>query len=706
VPTLALDIETITTSEEFTNDVALLTTLIVNAVGLSQYVDDNDPYVYVLAFLLALQRYYVRHLPDTKDIDTTPYLDLLQAEVGEGLPVVTDIPLVEFIREAKSWAGHKGTEGLYRFIGQLVGSPIEIDIPAKKILMFDSLDTLMDGAASDNGILSFDESKLGYIRDGVFYAHFTYVVKVLQAQNIVNFNDLLALLNNVHPSGYQEFLEVDSNYFNEGVESTQAGTWVHNIDTGIIDTQFPGFDNGVYFDSVHTLFDQMGGLGWTDALYIRESRDHAFAFSGRTIVSDSLMHPRISESENAVFTRVTDNINNVIPTTVWASASIGATITVAATVPVSQQPTVTVGGTATPGDVITVTVYEPSLPGGQEVVTYTVESAFNYMADTYAQFINSDSTMQAANITAFANGPVITIMYSTYPTTITTTVNGGATLTSSVGSLITRYSTAEVGGIITPGDVITLTVNDSGLVGGTESVTYTILNGDKLTSVAAGLAAAINGDSNLSGIGVTAVPPIIGSTLTLVSTSANTTTYTESLSMGATESLNITLNTQESQDITLGGTQTFGNTLHIFFSASNISGSPYEITLNVAHVADYLTTDQVTGGLSRAINANGNLIALYNGDDPTGSDESVLTFTYFYDYVVIDPQNRFDATHDLYLYSNQTTNMGFAILKYESIENMPWIDLENIAWDLDGQNPPTTWYYDLPTCTIIQSIAP
>jgi phage tail sheath gpL-like len=64
--------------------------------------------------------------------------------------------------------------------------------------------------------------------------------------------------------------------------------------------------------------------------------------------------------------------------------------------------------------------------------------------------------------------------------------------------------TAALTGSITNGDVLTLTVFDIGLSGGSEDVNYTVQTGDTLETVAAALATAINADTNLQTIDVSA----------------------------------------------------------------------------------------------------------------------------------------------------------------------------------------------------------
>jgi YD repeat-containing protein len=75
------------------------------------------------------------------------------------------------------------------------------------------------------------------------------------------------------------------------------------------------------------------------------------------------------------------------------------------------------------------------------------------------------------------------------------------------------------------GDVVSITVNDAGLSGGQETVSYTVQSGDDLSAVAAGLSAAVNADSNLSNIGVDS--NVSGAYIYLFSASVNFTSYTE-----------------------------------------------------------------------------------------------------------------------------------------------------------------------------------
>lgn len=90
-----------------------------------------------------------------------------------------------------------------------------------------------------------------------------------------------------------------------------------------------------------------------------------------------------------------------------------------------------------------------------------------------------------------------------------------------------RTAVVTVGGTVTAGNVGTITVNDAALSGGTKANSYTVVGGDTLTTIATGLANAINGDTSLSAIGVTALA--VGTTVLMSSTSANQTSYTVSV---------------------------------------------------------------------------------------------------------------------------------------------------------------------------------
>jgi hypothetical protein len=81
-----------------------------------------------------------------------------------------------------------------------------------------------------------------------------------------------------------------------------------------------------------------------------------------------------------------------------------------------------------------------------------------------------------------------------------------------------------VGGAPTPGDTIFLTVNNPSLAKLSETVSYVVSSSDTLTSIAAALAAAINGDDILNDAQITATAS--GTSLTIASPGQNLTVVT------------------------------------------------------------------------------------------------------------------------------------------------------------------------------------
>jgi YD repeat-containing protein len=97
---------------------------------------------------------------------------------------------------------------------------------------------------------------------------------------------------------------------------------------------------------------------------------------------------------------------------------------------------------------------------------------------------------------------------------------------------------ATVGGTVTVGNVLTLTAHDALLTGGLEAVSYTVKTGDTLTTIATGLATAVNADTKLAAVGIVAYSSL--AVISLSTAKGNTTTFTESASGGATEIVTLT----------------------------------------------------------------------------------------------------------------------------------------------------------------------
>lgn len=124
--------------------------------------------------------------------------------------------------------------------------------------------------------------------------------------------------------------------------------------------------------------------------------------------------------------------------------------------------------------------------------------------------------------------------------------------------------TATVGGSATSTDVLNLAFANGNLPLGTKTVSYTVRGGDTLNSIAAALAAAINADTDLGPLGITAaaasavvtvsypsVPPNAVPPTPSIPPPSNATALTSSLSGGATETLTIAAGTNGTKLVSL-----------------------------------------------------------------------------------------------------------------------------------------------------------
>ena len=96
------------------------------------------------------------------------------------------------------------------------------------------------------------------------------------------------------------------------------------------------------------------------------------------------------------------------------------------------------------------------------------------------------------------------------------------------------------------------------------------MSGDNLTSIATAIKTAINADIDLQALAVTATS--VGTALTIKSTSANATTYAQSVSTGATESIALSINQNGPVRIGIGGSKTTGDTVSIVAFDSGLTG--------------------------------------------------------------------------------------------------------------------------------------
>ena len=154
---------------------------------------------------------------------------------------------------------------------------------------------------------------------------------------------------------------------------------------------------------------------------------------------------------------------------------------------------------------------------------------------------------------------------------------------------------ATLSGTVTVSDVLTITVNDAAIGGGLKSKSYTVQMGDGLEDIAIGLASAINGDSELKSLAITARITDTGSALSLSTAAGNTTTFSGSINVGATETISLEEGLELSQLLgynTWGDVDSFedarGNTTSYVFDrkrrlAQIENASPFEFVTNLTY---------------------------------------------------------------------------------------------------------------------------
>lgn len=272
--------------------------------------------------------------------------------------------------------------------------------------------------------------------------------------------------------------------------------------------------------------------------------------------------------------------------------------------------TLRVSGTVTTSDVLTVTVKDSALSGGQQAVNYTVQGGdtLSTIAQEIATAINTNTNLQAIGVAASAQSSKTFVNIraaSGNITTYSTSTSGGATEVLSLGIWKNGLENAIIGGTKTTSDVLTLTFKDTALSGGSRNVAYTVQSGDTLTSIATNIAAAINSDTPLQNLGVSATS--VGTAISIASNSTNVTSYSSSLSGGATETLTLSINQNSLQTATIAGTKTTSDTITVHVYDSALGGGTQAVTYTVQS-GDTLTS--IATGVAGAINGNGNLQAI------------------------------------------------------------------------------------------------
>lgn len=308
----------ITQTTEYQIDLANLTNVLSRSIGNDTISESAQVFIYVICHLAAIQRYFIRHFGETHDLDTTPFLQEMADETGFGLPLTQDIPLVELLRESKSWYGHKSTAPLFNFVADLVGSPIELEYPKDLIFTLDDSRSCISGKVTTNGGLQpWDESDLAHIRDGIYWADFVYVVNVLQAQQINSITDLFNLLDNIHPAGMKRFVTLNYNFVLPPETTQSLYVWNDLIfDRYFISESGPTLDNGWILDAGAELDMQNGNI-LLMTTNVREIFSWQIDSKYQTFSSDRLTHDYVEGNPNRGFSRYIFQPNNTY-TQVWA----------------------------------------------------------------------------------------------------------------------------------------------------------------------------------------------------------------------------------------------------------------------------------------------------------------------------------------------------------------------------------------------------
>ena len=214
-------------------------------------------------------------------------------------------------------------------------------------------------------------------------------------------------------------------------------------------------------------------------------------------------------------------------------------------------------------------------------------------------------------MSAASAGQILTLKsLSVNPTTYRGTGSSSATEIITVGINTNGVETAAIGGSKTTGDTLTATVCDPGLSGGSKAETYTVLSGDTLTSIAAGLAGVINGDSAMSAIGVTATS--VSTVLNISSQSLNATTYAQSTSVGATETIILGTST--------AATQYAYNNVNELTSLAAGGAVKYQAFTNKALKSATVNGNAATLNYAESFSGNAHLSSGNNSTTASGTD--------------------------------------------------------------------------------------
>ena len=341
------------------------------------------------------------------------------------------------------------------------------------------------------------------------------------------------------------------------------------------------------------------------------------------IASDTdMMSIGVTASASASILSIKSASPNV--TSSAASTSGGATASITLNATDNFVENAVIGGTKKTGDILTITFKDPALSGGSKNVNYTVLAAdtLTTIATALRNAVNADTALQAIGVTATSTGTTITIRSTSQnATTYGQSVSSGSTETISLSVNQNGPVRIGIGGSKTTSDTVSLVTYDAALSGGTRTTTYTVLAGDTLSTIASGLAAAINADANLQGIGVSAAAS--GTVVTVQSNSTNPTTYRGTTSTTATETILIGLPTNGAQVLVIGGTKTTGDTLTVTVFDPQLSGGSKAVNYVVqagdtlasiaTNLASAITADTAWQSIAVSATASGTVVFINSG---------------------------------------------------------------------------------------------
>lgn len=302
------------------------------------------------------------------------------------------------------------------------------------------------------------------------------------------------------------------------------------------------------------------------------------------------------------------NIKSCSPnhTTFESSVSAGATETISLSTNINPIQYVVIGGTKTTSDSLKLTVYDASLIGASETITYSVQAGdtLTTIATNLTTAFNANSDLNSANIKATSNGTTISIRSpSNNWTSYSQTVSDGATESISLPVNTNPLNLVTVGGTKTAGDVLTLAIFDPAIpADGKESVSYTVLSTDTLATIALGLKNAINGNADLQTAGIRAASS--DNRIAVESRTLNDTAVRRSSNANATESILIAPKQIKTQTAVLRGYAFADAEVSLSVFDSQISGG----TVTKTHTftgADTLAT--AAAALAASINSDSGL---------------------------------------------------------------------------------------------------